>query len=107
MTASKLTRRGFLRNAVLTTAVLPVTAALTSRQAWAQEKVQPSEPQAKSLKYTHDASTVEAPQYSEGQKCSNCQFYQAGPDTEWGPCTIFGGREVAAEGWCTSYVPKA
>ncbi|MFP4614950.1 MAG: high-potential iron-sulfur protein [Thiohalorhabdus sp.] len=106
MSESKLSRRHFLRNAVLTVAALPATAALVNRQAWAADRVDPEGSQAKSLHYKHDVEDVDHEKYEEGQLCKNCQFYQAGEDDEWGPCTIFGGDEVNANGWCTSYAPK-
>ena len=98
------TRRRLLRSTVLTVAALP---ALVHRQAGAQSRVDPSSPQAQSLHYKHDADKVDHPDYQEGELCSNCQFYQAGPDQQWAPCIVFGRQLVNADGWCTSYVPKA
>ncbi|MDJ0938992.1 MAG: high-potential iron-sulfur protein [Woeseiaceae bacterium] len=67
------------------------------------------DPQAQSLAYTHDASTVDAsaqPRFEVGQACSNCVLYQGADGDEWGPCSIFPGREVNAAGWCNVYAPK-
>ncbi|HKJ87539.1 MAG TPA: high-potential iron-sulfur protein [Gammaproteobacteria bacterium] len=107
MSDSKLTRRGFLRYTVLSAAAVPAAAALVNRPAQAAEKVKPSDPQAKSLKYTEDASTTDAPQHKAGQHCAKCQFFQGSASDKYAPCTIFGGREVNSKGWCTSFAPKA
>lgn len=40
------------------------------------------------------------------QKCSNCQLYQGQDGDEAGPCAIFPGKQVAADGWCKSWVVK-
>jgi hypothetical protein len=64
--------------------------------------------QANSFGYKHVASDVDQskqPRYKDGQKCSNCQLYQAKASDAWGPCPIFAGKAVKATGWCTAYVP--
>lgn len=68
----------------------------------------PSDPQASALGYTEDASTVDAskyPQYAEGRACANCALYTAEGEPV-GPCSIFPGRRVNANGWCSVYAPK-
>lgn len=67
------------------------------------------DPQAKSLAYVHDATTVDSaaqPRYEAGQECSNCALYQGGAGDEWANCSIFPGRQVKATGWCSVYAPK-
>jgi hypothetical protein len=56
-------------------------------------------PTAKALQYTPN-STV------EGKTCSNCNLYKGGSAAQ-GPCVIFPGHDVAANGWCKSWVAKA
>jgi hypothetical protein len=73
-------------------------------------KVSETEPQAVALGYVLDASKadkVKFPKYAPGQKCAICQFYQAAPTAPWAPCTIFGGKQVAANAWCSAYVKRA
>lgn len=73
-------------------------------------RLEESDPQAKSLAYVHDATTVDAskyPQYSEGNVCENCALYTGEAGAEWGPCSIFPGKLVNAQGWCSVYAPKA
>jgi hypothetical protein len=72
-------------------------------------KLSEDDPQAKSLSYVHDASTIGSsqPRYQAGQACSNCALFQAGEGDEWGACSIFPGRQVKATGWCSVYAAKA
>lgn len=103
-------RRIFLRTisaaAAVTASGLPLSAFSAPLQ-----KLDPKDPQAVSLAYTDDTATVDAkkfPKHDKSQECSNCQFYQtAQAANNMAPCTIFGGKAVAAKGWCSAYVKKA
>jgi len=67
------------------------------------------DPQAKSLSYVHDATTIDTakqPRYKAGQLCSNCALYQGRAGDEWAACSIFPGKAVKASGWCSVYSPK-
>lgn len=61
--------------------------------------VSADDPTAKALSYTAKSTT-------EGQTCANCNLYQGGTAAS-GPCPIFPGKDVAAAGWCKSWVGKA
>jgi hypothetical protein len=81
------------------------------REAQAQGLPQVSEddPTAKAMKYTHDASTVDAASRTnpaEVQHCSNCALIQGEDGAEWRPCAIFPGKSVNANGWCSVWAPK-
>lgn len=108
MSNDKLSRRRLLKGAMIGLAAAPA-AALLSREASANAKlVSETDPQAKSLAYVHDASKVDAkanPMYKPGQKCLNCIQYPAKTGPE-GPCNIFPGKVVKAEGWCKVWVLK-
>jgi High potential iron-sulfur protein len=65
---------------------------------------------ASALGYVADASKVDkakAPNFVAGSLCSNCVQYKGAAGSESGPCTIFPGKNVAANGWCTAYAKKA
>lgn len=80
-------------------AALPVIAvAGYHASASAAPMVTADDPTAKALEYT-DKSTV------AGQSCANCNLYQGGTAAS-GPCPVFPGKEVAATGWCKSWVTK-
>lgn len=74
------------------------------------ERLEESDPTAQSLGYVHDAADVDGsqqPRYEEGQVCANCSLYTADSSSEedWGGCSIFPGKLVNANGWCSAYVP--
>ncbi len=64
---------------------------------------------AQSLGYREDAAKVDASKfakYAPGQGCANCVFYQGKGSDPSGPCPLFGGKLVKAQGWCNSYTRK-
>lgn len=72
-------------------------------------KLSEDDPQAKSLSYVHEASTVDTarqPRYKSGQICGNCALYQGKGADEWAGCSIFPGKLVKSSGWCSVYAPK-
>jgi hypothetical protein len=76
----------------------------------AQQKVDPKDPQAAALGYVEDTTKADKkkfPKHANDQKCNGCQLYSAAASAKEGPCAIFGGKLVAAEGWCNSWVKKA
>jgi hypothetical protein len=103
-------RRDFLRIGSLVVA----SAALASRAGRSPAQGAPhldeKDPTAQALGYRHDATKVDKnkfTRYQAGQTCSNCQLFQGKAGDAWGPCAIYGGRQVAAKGWCNAYVKKA
>lgn len=72
-------------------------------------KIDESDPLAASLKYKHDAT--QAPRVDKAgtpaaeQVCGNCQLAQG--DGEWVGCSIFPGKAVNANGWCTAWIKRA
>jgi len=67
------------------------------------------DPQAKSLSYVEDATTIDSarlPRYQAGQDCSNCALFQDKDGAEWAGCSIFPGKLVSAAGWCSVYAPR-
>jgi len=72
-------------------------------------KLSVDDPQAKSLAYVEDTTSIDTakqPRFQAGQACSNCALYQKKDDPDWGGCSIFPGKLVAAAGWCSVYAPK-
>lgn len=109
MSDRKIPRRDVLKGALIGVATVPV-AALLGRAEAATGPVDPSEQQAKQLRYVKDATTVDAkanPNFKPGQICANC--LQVPKGKEGGaqvPCNIFGGRLVEAKGWCMVYIKR-
>jgi hypothetical protein len=97
-----------LKGALLGIAAVPATALLGHVEA-APVKLDPNDPQAKSLGYVEDAKTVDAkanPNYKPGQVCTNCLQFTGKPTDATGPCNIFPGKLVAGPGWCKVYVKR-
>ena len=88
------TRRALLKGLV-TIPALAITGYHTTSYA---AMVSADDPTAKALGYTANSTT-------EGKHCSNCNLYQGGTAAS-GPCPIFPGKDVAATGWCKSWVAK-
>ena len=68
-----------------------------------------TEPMAVALGYVKDTTKVDAkrfPKHKADQKCSNCALYSGKPGEASGPCGLFPGKLVAADGWCNSWVKK-
>lgn len=106
---SRHARRRFLQLATAGVAMAPLCAGLVSRRAFGQEMVSEDDEIAQQLGYVHDASRVdpaEWPEYEPGQLCSNCALFHGEEGEEWGPCDIFAGDLVNANGWCAAWVPE-
>ncbi|MBT8120106.1 MAG: high-potential iron-sulfur protein [Gammaproteobacteria bacterium] len=88
-------RRRAILKGLASIPVLAITGYQTSAHA---AMLSADDPTAKALAYT-EKSTV------EGQNCANCNLYQGGTAASGG-CPIFPGKDVAAAGWCKSWVAK-
>ena len=68
-----------------------------------------ADPAAAALGYRNDTTQVDSakyPQHEPTQVCADCRYFQAKTGSDWGPCTIFGGKAVHAKGWCAAYAVK-
>lgn len=66
--------------------------------------------QALALGYVVDAAQADKAKFSvwaAGRQCNGCALYQGKAGEVAGPCPLFAGRQVAAKGWCSSWVKKA
>lgn len=67
------------------------------------------DPQAQALHYTEDVSKGDAsnnPAHTAGAKCANCKLYQGSGGDQFGPCQLYPGKAVSANGWCMGYQKK-
>ena len=105
---SKIARRQFIQLSAVAAAGCLVR---PGNEAIAQDmpKIEESDPIAQSLKYVHDASSVDPAQRANpaaDQTCMNCALIQGADGEEWRPCQIFPGKLVNAKGWCSVWAPK-
>jgi len=106
---SKIARRQFIQLSAVAAAGCLVR---PGGNAYAQDmpKIEESDPVAQSLKYVHDASTVDAASRANpaaDQNCANCALVQGADGEAWRPCQIFPGKLVNNNGWCSVWAPKA
>lgn len=106
---SKIARRKFIQLSAVAAAGCLV---YPGREARADDlpHLAEDDPMAKAMKYTHDASTVDAASRTNKaaeQNCANCALIQGNDGDEWRPCQIFPGKAVSANGWCSVWAPKA
>lgn len=105
-----LPRRSFLKGALLSVTVIPVSAVcLRVAQAAPMDALDEKDPQAKALGYVTDAGRVDAKSnqtFKPGQTCSNCLQLTGKPGDALRTCNLFPGKLVNANGWCKAWVKK-
>ena len=72
--------------------------------------VDEADAQALALGYVAEATradSVKFKSYIVGSQCSNCALYTGQAGDAAGGCPLFPGKQVAAVGWCSSWVKKA
>jgi hypothetical protein len=101
------TRRRFLQASLVGLAAVQMS--VTGRSVAAAElpHLDEADSSAKALAYVHDASAISVEvRGGEDRVCTSCRFYIK-HDVAWGPCNLFPGKAVAAQGWCKGWVAKA
>jgi hypothetical protein len=101
----KTSRRHFL---LLGMSMSVGSSLVLSRAAFADtaNRLGEADPKAQAVGYVEDASKVDKakfPGYAAGQTCANCSLFQGAATDAYGGCTLFGDKQVAARGWCSSY----
>ncbi len=99
-------RRRFIKLTAIGLAAAPFANALLSGTARAADMVSETDPQATALGYKADAAKAEK-RTDATANCANCGLYTGKAGDASGPCAIFQGKLVAANGWCTAWVKKA
>jgi hypothetical protein len=104
-TVANPSRRELLRRVLPGLALAPLIA-LPLPRAFAAEAplLSVSDPAAKAVKYTEDASKAKG--VPPGNTCASCALYQGKSSSTQGPCQIFPGKQVKAAGWCSSWAPQ-
>jgi hypothetical protein len=94
---NKIDRRAFLKLSGST--LIGVTLGGIALRVNAQEKITLDDPTAVALKYVHQSAV-------DGEYCKNCAYIQGEEQAQWPPCSLFAGKLVAAEGWCSAWIKK-
>ncbi len=97
----KYTRTDVITASAAAIAAAPLIA-LSQQAAVASDapKLDPNDPQAMALAYTHMSARA-------GADCGHCQLYTGDRSAERGACAIFPGKLVANAGRCSAWVGKA
>ena len=106
---SKIERRQFLKFSAVAAAGCVMRPG-TEAMAQDMPKLTEDDPVASSMRYVHDASTVDPASRANPaaeQTCANCALVTGADGDEWRPCQIFPGKVVNANGWCAVWAPKA
>ena len=72
--------------------------------------IKEDDPTAVALGYVADAAGIDVkkqPVHVPGSSCSGCALFQGKAGDASAVCLIFGGKQVAAKGWCTGWSKKA
>ena len=100
-------RRRFIKLGALGLAAIPLSNILM-RGARAANAVDENSPMAKSLSYVSDAAKADQGKRGGADRfCKNCQLYTGKAGDASGPCSIFQGQLVTANGWCSAWIKKA
>jgi len=106
----EISRRQLMKSGLLAGALAPVVALVGSGARAAElTPLDPTDPLAKALNYTADASKVSAsanPTFKAGQHCATCAQFQGKPTDAKAACTIFAGHSVPAAGWCKVWAQR-
>ena len=92
---SNADRRKFLK--ISGGALIGLTFGGVVLEASAQEKVSPSDADAKALDYTEKSPEA-------GSTCSNCMYIDGAAGDAYRPCKAFAGRLVNSGGYCKIWV---
>lgn len=76
--------------------------------------VSETDPTAAALGYKHNVADINTMMFTrrsteangESQFCHTCAYYSGVAGEEWGPCMLFPGKSVSANGWCNVWAPK-
>ena len=101
-----ISRRRFIKTAGAATTAMTIGFGTTAVSAEELPRVNEGGAMAKALNYVHDAKTVDAAKRFSDRYCNNCALYAGTADDEWAKCSIFPGKVVAGQGWCSAWAPK-
>ncbi len=99
-------RRRFIKLTAASLVAAPFAEMLLSGTAVAADMVAETDPMAAALGYKADATKADK-RTDTTALCSNCTHYTGKPGEASGPCALFQGKLVSANGWCSAWLKKA
>ena len=92
---------------MLVVGAIGATAAVSPARA--QTHLDEKDPQAAALGYVEDTAKVDEakfPKHAASQTCSRCALGQFKTSESYANCTLFAGKQVNAQGWCSAFVKR-
>jgi len=77
------------------------SAVITESKAADAPLVTEADPTATALHYVSDVKASK--DAKPGSKCANCALYTGDRKAVQGPCSIFAGKQVKSNGWCSAW----
>jgi hypothetical protein len=108
MIKCSVSRRIFVKTLTLGIAAGTLAAARQTRAAGPQ-KLETTDPAAVALGYVENAAQVDLkkyPAYVKGSNCANCLQLQGNSGDSYRPCSLFPGKLVAVNGWCSGWAAE-
>jgi len=96
---NNISRRALVIRGLVAGSIIPIQTLIMSVVRAESPSLDPNDPTAKALGYITQSM-------KSGEKCNNCNQFQGNSRSAQGTCTIFPGKNVAAAGWCMSWVKK-
>jgi High potential iron-sulfur protein len=100
-----VTRRTLVKNLSMA-AVASVLLRPRQSQAAEPPHLDVKDPAAQKLGYVENASQVDLkkyPAYVKGSNCENCLLLQGTTGAHYRPCSLFPGKLVSVDGWCSGW----
>ncbi len=107
-TNAPLGRRTLLKNLLAAAAAASV---LANRRSTGAESphLDVKDPAAVKVGYVENAGQVDAkkyPGYVKGSNCDNCLLLQGAAGANYRPCSLFPGKLVSVNGWCSGWTAE-
>jgi hypothetical protein len=102
---SNVTKRVFMLQVVTGVGLLAVG---QSNEAFAADKLVPTDPYPKSMGFkldTNEVDQVKYPRHTAEQACRFCQLWDGGT-ADFGSCSFFDGAITPKTGWCKNFKVK-
>jgi hypothetical protein len=64
------------------------------------------DPAAVAVGYVENAGQIDLkkyPAYTKGSTCENCLLLEGGAGARYRPCSLFPGKAVSVDGWCSGW----
>ena len=104
---TSVTRRTLLKNLSIAAAVAALLPALS--KAAEAPHLDVKDPAAVAVGYVEDTGRIDVkkyPAYVKGSTCENCLLLQGTTGAHYRPCSLFPGKLVSIDGWCSGWTAE-